>query len=46
MSVSRGSVQTISQAIPAQTNIKSDPENQKEVDYKNDPRVINMYIIM
>ena len=40
VSVSRGSVQTISQAVPVQTNTESDSENKKEVDYKNDPRVI------
>jgi acetyl-CoA carboxylase biotin carboxyl carrier protein len=39
-SVSRGSIQTISQTIPAQTSIRPDSENQKEVDYKNDPRVV------
>ena len=40
ISVSRGNTQTISQTVPAQTNIKSDTENQKELDYKNDPRTI------
>ena len=40
VSVSRGSIQTISQITPTQTNIKSDSENQQEVDYKNDPRAI------
>jgi len=40
VSVSRGSIQTISQTIPAQTSIRPDSENQKEVDYKNDPRVV------
>ena len=40
VSVSRESVQTISQAIPFQTNTESGSENKKEVDYKNDPRVI------
>ena len=40
VSVSRGSIQTTSQAIPVQTNAKTDSENKKEADYKNDPRVI------
>ena len=40
VSVSRGSIQTTSQAIPVQTNAETDSENKKEADYKNDPRVI------
>ena len=40
ISVSRGSVQSISQVVPTQTNLKSDTDTQKEVDYKNDPRTI------
>ena len=40
VSVSRRSVQTVSQAIPKQTDLNPDSENQKDVDYKNDPRVV------
>jgi len=40
ISVSRESVQNTSQAVPTQINLKSDSDSQKEVDYKNDPRVI------
>ena len=40
ISVSRVGVQTISQTVSEQTNIKSESTNKKEVDYKNDPRVI------
>ena len=40
ISVSRGSVQSISQVVPTQTNLKSDADIQKEVDYKNDPRTV------
>ena len=40
ISVSRVGVQTISQTVSEQTNIKSESTNEKEVDYKNDPRVI------
>tara|TARA_Y100001970_G_C14191803_1_gene835825 strand:- start:1090 stop:1533 length:444 start_codon:yes stop_codon:yes gene_type:complete len=40
VSVSRGNAQCIPQTIPEQTNIKSDPENQNEADYKNDPKAV------
>ena len=40
ISVSRKSVQTASQEIPTQVNLKSDSDRQKEIDYNNDPRVI------
>ncbi len=40
ISVSRGSIQSISQVVPTQTNIKSDSNDQKKIDYKNDPRVV------
>ena len=40
ISVSRVGVQTISQTVSEQANIKSESTNEKEVDYKNDPRVI------
>ena len=41
ISVSRKNTQTISQLPHAQTNTDSDSENQKDTDYKNDPRVVN-----
>ena len=40
ISVSRGNIQTLSQVTPAQTNTNSDTETKKEIDYKNDPRVV------
>ena len=40
LSVSRESIQTVSQTTPIKTNLKSDNENQKELDYTNDPRVV------
>jgi len=40
ISVSRENIQTASQVVPAQKNLKSDSDSQKDVDYKNDPRVV------
>ena len=40
ISVSRVNTHAASHVTPTQTNIDSDSEHQKEVDYKNDPRVV------
>ena len=40
ISVSRGNIQSISQPTSAQANTNLDTANQKEVDYKDDPRVV------
>ena len=40
ISVSRGNIQTITQSTPEKSNVKSDSEGQKELDYKNDPRAV------
>tara|TARA_B100001996_G_C18526075_1_gene541134 strand:+ start:427 stop:870 length:444 start_codon:yes stop_codon:yes gene_type:complete len=40
ISVSRGNNETANKVTSAQTNIKLESESQKEVDYKDNPRVI------
>ena len=40
VSVSRGSIQTITQSTSVQSKTKSDSKDQNELDYKNDPRAI------
>ena len=40
ISVSRQNIQAIAQTSPVQTNVNLDSENQKEIDYNNDPRAI------
>lgn len=40
ISVSRMNVQTFSQEVSTQENLKSDSDSQKDIDYNNDPRAI------
>ena len=40
ISVSRESIQALTQSTSVQSNTKSESESQKELDYKNDPRAV------
>jgi len=40
ISVSRGNIQTVSQATPTQKNTNPNTENQNVEDYENNPRVV------